>query len=1145
MFRLRLLGQPALYLGQAALNLPTRKLWGLLAYSSVQAPLPRKKIAELLWENQNEERSRANLRQELYRLRGSKAEGLFVSLEDQLSLAAHTSDLAEFAKCLEAQDWAGALEHYQGEFAQGLQVRGAAAFEDWLALEREHWAGLWQQAAKQQASLWEASGQLVQANALYTRILQHDPFQEDLQRASMRLTAQLEGAALALKVFGRYKALLQKEFSLTPLPQTMELAERLASGQPSSEDARAAGLATLGTPRLVGRERQWAALEAAWQKGQAIYLSGPAGVGKTRLMLEFAASKGPYLHFEARQSDSGVSYGYLARVLRPALEMTQHLPTPAWMGRELSRLYPELGQDPPPMTSETDKLRLFEALTELVRRSGQVGIVAIASDDLQLVRDAASMEFLGYSLERLLPTRTLRFISTFRPDELEPAALGGIQEQVRQGRAVQIELDTLDELGTAQFVQTLSGQAAPLFSRRLYQSTGGNPLFMLETIRSLLSTGEIQIEEGRWYTRYDQETQNYRELPIPGSVREAVWQRVSRLGGGVQRLLEAASLAGEGFSLEELAGATALSEWETLEALEVAQKAGLLKQAAGRYDFSHDLIRKAISESLSAGRARLLQQKLALALERSGGAPGRIAYHLEQAGQAASAIAWRIRAAQQATQVFALAEALEHYAKALDDGADPPTAFTIRKARSQLWADLSDFQQWAEELEQMGRLAAHRPDLEVQTALARIQLAERASRYQEALDTASALLASDIPAPYRHQALSAKGKALLQLGKTGEAKDFLEQALADSPELAEPKGSIHISLLVCNERLGDLNQALLHGHQALKAAQEDSLVRIQAIDSIGRIHLRQGQYRQALQYFNQALSLAQGTNHVYMQRQILLNLYGAYYHLDDFESGIACLEEGLSLTQAPQDPLTEGTFLNNLGFAYRQRGELGKALQHIRAAIAISDRIAMPFQQAWRRITLADLLLEVGAKAHPLLSEARELIASANLHPLNLWYQAVWARAELQNGQADTGGLEASVSSGTGSLADRDRACWILGLVRLAQGNFSGALAAVQDLHPSASMRSRGLAVELRARKALGQPLEQAIQRAEELLKSGKLPALESLELRQALLGAVKGRKASQHQQIAQHQAQTLLESLRDYPELQQTWLGVYPGLLS
>ncbi len=1150
-YRLCLLGEPALWLGETPVVLPTRKLWALLVYLSVQqVSVSRKKLAEMLWENHGEERSRANLRQELYRLRGELAGGLFVSLEDHLSLASHHSDVREVLAQQRAQNWAAVLNCYQGEFAQGLTVRGATDFEDWLALEREHWSSLWRDAARRQGSILETGGHHSEARGLYGRILKQDPFQEDLQRAAMMLTAQLEGAEAALKMFEAYKALLRHEFSLDPLAQTLDLAARLASGRDSNHDATDAVLTNpLNNPALVGREREWAAMEAAWQNGKAIYLSGPPGIGKTRLMLEFSASKGSCIHFEARRSDTDVPFGYVARTLRQALDATHSLEMPAWMQKELSRLYPELGEDPPAMTGETDKLRFFEALTEVVRRLSEVGVLAIIADDIQFVGDTTSVEFVSYSMERILPLGKLHSITTFRSDEMHPAILEGIEQQVQQGIAVRIELEPLDEQGASKFVQSLSGQAAPIFSRRLYQSTGGNPLFMLETVRSLFSTGEIQIEDGHWHTLYDQETETYRELPIPKSVRDAVLKRVDRLGGGVKRLLEAASLVGESVRLDELAGATALSEWETLDALETALNAGLLRPIPDGFGFSHDLVRKALSEGMSVGRARLLHQKLAAALERLDGTPGRIAHHLERAGKPKQAVTWRVQAAQQATRVFALREALDHYAKALENGPDSTTAFSIRQARIELWADLSDFQEWANEIAHLDRLAAHDPDLESQAALARIELASRSSRYQEALEIATGLLERpDLQSLYKHRALRARGNSLLQLGKTSEAKKNLEAALEGlPPELVGIRGSIHISLLVCFERLGDLTEALSHGRESLRVAGDDTQVRIQGLDSMGRIHLRQGHHALALEHFSKALDLARSTQHVYMQRQILLNLFGVYHHLGDVAAGIVCLEEGLALTQAPQDQQTEGTFLSNLGFSYRQRGDLGKAIQHTQAAIAVADQIAMPFQQAWRRITLADLLLDIGAEsaATRYLEEADGLIVSAHLDALTLWCEAVRLRAILSKSTTDSSLLEGLLNDAKGSVTDQDRARWTLGMVRLGQHDFSAALQIAERLTQSTFMRSRGLALELRARNALNSPLDESIRRAEELLGSDTLPPLESLELRQALQHVLRQkRKSARHFQIARHQAQTLASSLGAHPEFQRAFHQLYKALL-
>jgi predicted ATPase len=164
-----------------------------------------------------------------------------------------------------------------------------------------------------------------------------------------------------------------------------------------------------------------------------------------------------------------------------------------------------------------------------------------------------------------------RELVLYRPELAAPAS-ASLRRLHDSSDALQLRLAPLADDAVLTLLQTLSGVAKPLrFAARLQQATRGNPFFLAETLRHLaerrlLSGGP----DGVWHTPYDSDTQDYRELPVPRSVHEAVLDRVQRLGPAAQRVLEAACLAAEPFAPGLLAPACALSELDTVLAIEQA-----------------------------------------------------------------------------------------------------------------------------------------------------------------------------------------------------------------------------------------------------------------------------------------------------------------------------------------------------------------------------------------------------------------------------------------------------------------------------------------------------------------------------------------------------------------------------------------------
>src|SRR4029077_20334690 len=135
-------------------------------------------------------------------------------------------------------------------------------------------------------------------------------------------------------------------------------------------------------------------------------------------------------------------------------------------------------------------------------------------------------------------------------------------------------------------------------------------------LRHLAETGAIaQGETGRWEGSAD-----LRELGLPVSVREVVVRRVDRLGPDTRRALEFASVIGRDFELGLLAAVLARDIDDTLDLVEPAVEASLIRAVApGRFSFAHALTSRALYDGLSATRRSRVHALIASALEKQFG----------------------------------------------------------------------------------------------------------------------------------------------------------------------------------------------------------------------------------------------------------------------------------------------------------------------------------------------------------------------------------------------------------------------------------------------------------------------------------------------------------------------------------------------
>jgi DNA-binding SARP family transcriptional activator len=315
------------------LTLPTRKVEALLAYLALppgQAHL-RDKLAALLWGEVPELQARASLRQALFTLRQALpgAEPTRLRLDGQavaLNPAAVEVDVTTFEMCVgegtpEGLDTAARL--YRGDLLAGLRV-GEAPFEEWLLAERERLRELAIEGLARLLAHQREAGSTEAALRTALRLVALDPLQEAVHRTVMRLYAQLGRRAASLSQYQRCVTVLQRELGVEPEAATRQLHQEILQQRrvhlatvepllsetqprrPALEPVRATAfsavtevaalpdwlLAPADTP-LIGRETELGRLRDAREvvragRGRLVTVLGEAGVGKSRLVAEFA-----------------------------------------------------------------------------------------------------------------------------------------------------------------------------------------------------------------------------------------------------------------------------------------------------------------------------------------------------------------------------------------------------------------------------------------------------------------------------------------------------------------------------------------------------------------------------------------------------------------------------------------------------------------------------------------------------------------------------------------------------------------------------------------------------------------------------------------------------------------------------------------
>ena len=618
----------------------------LLAFLALEGPTARTRIAALLWPDRGEDIARNALRQRLFQLRRRVGCDLVVGT-DTLSLArglAHDLDAADSVL-------GDAAHAYSAEFVA------------WLEQQRLRRQDRFRQSLVDLCEMAERAGDWADALVHASELLATDPLSEAAHRRVIRLHYLADDRAAALLAFDRCEQVLKNDVGVAPSSQTLELLQTIERSGPSSPEAPGAlprrfapkvPVSVLRPPQCIGREVAWAVLREARDAGRVVLLAGEAGMGKSRLLSDLAARDhgAGVLVVAARPGDAAVPYASLGRCVRSLLRDFGPLLDPA-ARQVLARVLPELGALAPPTSREDDRAQLVQVLDTVWRSASRSGLRAFAVDDLQFADDA-SVELLA----PLIAAGHGGWVVAMRPGELSAAGRALVDGL---GRVAQVLTLSLQPLGCGEIAELLdslaiAGIGGEAQAVALQQRTGGNPLFLLETLKAVLTApaadgGALVSQQGpppspAW--------------PSAPNVVRLIQQRLARLSPLALRVARCAAVAGQDLSAPLVAQVLGLRPLDLTDAWAELEGAQVLRDSG----FAHDLIAEAASATVPDAIARALHAEIAMFLEQARGEPAQIADHWVATGQPMRAVPHLKDAGMRARDAWCFREAAEFYRRA-------------------------------------------------------------------------------------------------------------------------------------------------------------------------------------------------------------------------------------------------------------------------------------------------------------------------------------------------------------------------------------------------------------------------------------------------------------------------------------------------
>jgi len=816
---------------------------------------------------------------------------------------------------------------------------------------------------------------------------------------------------------------------------------------PLAAPRSARGLEALGLAApLVGRERELARMEAAFAemragRAQVLSLIGEPGAGKSRLQREFFARLGADRRLEGvtirRAACSALgeqTYGTAAELLRDAYgvahgdsvevargKLAAGMETlgvgaedRAAMAAALARVFGLEQDDARVRHLEPEQLKrqIFMAVRALVERRLAANPLMLVVEDLHWA-DAASIELIGAVADRLTD-RPLLVLLMYRPT-LEPDALG-----TSHTPHTAIEVTPLSRAGSEDLLAAWFGDATHLFPEHLreliLERTGGNPLYLEEVVRALVAAGVLVRDGGTWRC-----TEEAATAQVPATLHGLLLAHLDRLAAAERRVIQEAAVIGPRFEVPLLKAISA--EPAAVDAALEALAAADLVTPGPDHRFRHGLLQEIVYQNILVARRTELHTRVGRALEAEGaGDPeslerlAALGHHWALGADKRRGARYLVAAADWARGMYANADAIQHYQRALDalEQCDEPPAAATQIEAERLVAR----ERMADLLGPTGRRAAALGEYEIveagyraagdAAAQARILRkmgglhwdAGARARALQCFEAGLALLVDHREHIEQAHLYQEMGRQAFRSGDSQRAVEWAEQArlhaerLAADPavdavgrvEAVTAAAQSHNTLGVAFARLGRLEEAVDHIERSVALARETGLLQAacRGLANLSVLYSTLDPAR-AIETCAAGLEMAKKIGDLGFQSRLYANLAVAYCALTN-----RCDEQGVGAAHAAIDLDRRLGQLDHLavplivlGQIYQCHGDPTRAIAHYREALALAEEADEPQLLFPCYDGLATVHLDLGdeARAEEFMQKAQAICERAGLEP--------------------------------------------------------------------------------------------------------------------------------------------------------------------
>jgi len=758
-----------------------------------------------------------------------------------------------------------------------------------------------------------------------------------------------------------------------------------------------------GLTKFVGRKNSMPALVETYDRviagsGQVIGVVGEAGVGKSRLLLQFVNQLPPdgmtYLEGRCLHYGGSIIYMPFLEILKSYFDIKEEdrefiinkkiKEKTLALDEELTSIIPPFQgllslkvEDENYLALEPTQKRekTFEALRDLFIRASQIKPLILAVEDLHWI-DKTSEEFLEYLIGWIANARIM-LILLYRPEYTHH--WGSKSYYTKIG---------LTQLGTAssrKLVQAIleEGEIVPELEKLVLNRGAGNPLFMEELTYSLLENGTIQKKDQKYVL--DTETS---DIQVPDTIQGIIAARMDRLEKNLKRTMQVASVIGREFAFRILQTISGLREeiksnLLNLQGLEFIYEKRLFPEL--EYIFKHAFTQEVAYNSLLLARRKEIHEKIGDAIQEL--YPHRLeefyevlAYHYSKSDNLEKACQHLKLSGKKATINFSNWEAFRYYKEAIKILKKLPETEENKREKLKVINAMfisirqlgfpEDSLQYLQEGERLSK----RLDDEINLAAVYTAIGGyytyRGDHHQAIKYTEKSFQAAQKIEDVRLMVSIAQGLCG-SYSVAGENQKVVEVASSVIDVLEKKKkesefftGGFNIYSTLCGQcgvsqaYLGNFEEAETIGQRGLNLA-----VKIDHLPSLGFIELQcghlsaiKGEGKNAIHYFEESIGHLKEGQVVSLLGFPWCGLGWGYHLLGKNTAARKYVEKGLDIQLGTETPIFLSLIHLILGMIHFDSGDLSSAQTHAQKALELSQQNNEKYFEAPSLIWLGRIL---------------------------------------------------------------------------------------------------------------------------------------------------------------------------------------------